>query len=64
MSEKVVLFTRINKELKEALDVEAKAQCRSSNSLVEVILREKLLGNQSKKAERLENISRLAGHVS
>tara|TARA_R110000823_G_scaffold3125_1_gene12287 strand:+ start:114 stop:308 length:195 start_codon:yes stop_codon:yes gene_type:complete len=64
MSEKVVLFTRINKELKEALDVEAKAQCRSSSALVEVILREKILGNQSEKTERLEKVQRLAGHVS
>tara|TARA_R100001510_G_C7574754_1_gene149900 strand:+ start:182 stop:376 length:195 start_codon:yes stop_codon:yes gene_type:complete len=64
MSEKVVLFCRISKELKEALEVEAKNQHRSTSTLVEVICRKEILGNNYEKMERLEAKERLAGHVS
>lgn len=64
MSEKVVLFCRVSKELKEALEVEAKVQHRSTSTLVEIICREKVLKSNNEKIKRLQNVERLAGHVS
>lgn len=64
MSEKVVLYCYISKELKEALETEAKNQHRSTSTLVEVICRKEILGNNYEKMERLETKERLAGHVS
>tara|TARA_R110001606_G_scaffold109250_2_gene234875 strand:- start:148 stop:405 length:258 start_codon:yes stop_codon:yes gene_type:complete len=60
MSEKVVLFCRISKELKEALEVEAKNQHRSTSTLVEIICRKEMLV----KAKRLEKLKRFAWNVS
>ena len=64
MSEKVVLYCRISKELKEALEIEAKNQHRSTSTLVEVICRKEVFGIDYEKMERLEAKERLAGHVS
>tara|TARA_B100000965_G_scaffold176025_1_gene146830 strand:- start:7706 stop:7900 length:195 start_codon:yes stop_codon:yes gene_type:complete len=64
MSEKVVLFCRVSKELKQAVEIEAKNQSRSASSLVENIVRKEILRSNYEKKEILENIERLAGHVS
>tara|TARA_R110000822_G_scaffold300993_1_gene424606 strand:- start:35 stop:229 length:195 start_codon:yes stop_codon:yes gene_type:complete len=64
MSNKVVLFCRVSSELKQAIELEAKNQCRSASSLVEVIVRKEILGNNYEKAERLKKVQKVAGYVS
>ena len=61
MSENVTLFCRIAEGLKAQLNARAKAERRSTASLVEKLLREALAEQDT---EQLERAERAAGHVA
>jgi len=61
MSENVTLFCRVYEGVKAQLNARAKAERRSTASLVEHLLREALAEQDT---EQLERAERAAGHVA